>query len=170
MTIPAHVSVAVPDVKDVPVSTLSAGKNHAAVTDRSDRRAHRRRVVGALMPPPDAEHRMASPAENAGNPAERDRRTEKGSPQRFSGRIEVLTIRARALEQDRLDLVPGEREPGTEDLVHENGAVRLLKSLDENMEFVPVLEVPAHVDAILEDVGERIGKLSALGARQTGCQ
>src|SRR5215210_2799069 len=141
MTVAADESVAMPHVDDVSIATLPPREDHDAVADRSDWSAHRCCVIGAFVTPPDAQHRMAPAAENAGDPAERYRCAEKCSTERLSCRVEVLSLRAGgAREQNRFDLISRQREAGSEDLVHENGAVGLLEPLDEDVELVPVLQ------------------------------
>src|SRR3954469_15205352 len=59
-----------------------------------------------------------------------------------------------------------QRQTGADDLVDDDGAVGLLQPLDEDVELVALREVAAHVDLVLEDVGERPRQLMTCRGRQ----
>src|SRR5512132_2452311 len=104
MAVAADKPVAVTNVDDVAVAALASGKDHDAVAHSSHRCSHCRCVVSALVLSPDAEHRMPAAAEDAGDPAKRDRSAQERGTQRLAGSIEVLPARRTTVEANRLDL------------------------------------------------------------------
>src|SRR5258706_13818128 len=157
------------NVDHVAVAALCAGKDHDAIADCADRRAHRRCVVGSSVIAPLAEEQMLAQAENAANATERDGRTKKRRAKRHSARVVVLAGGgAWRIEKDRFERVVavGERETSAENLVDDDRAVRLLKTLNQEGELVTLPEVAAHVDFVFEYVGERPGELVAGRGRE----
>src|SRR5689334_2524732 len=84
MSVTTDEAVAVANVDDVAVASLSPGEDHYPVAHRSHWSSHRRRIVGAFVLAPDAEHRMPAAAEDARDSAERDRSTQERRAERFA--------------------------------------------------------------------------------------
>jgi hypothetical protein len=61
-----------------------------------------------------------------------------------------------------------ETEPRAEDLVDDDRAIRLGEALDQDVELVAVVDVPAHVHPVLEDVRSEYARLwRAAGGRSS---
>src|SRR4029079_8179777 len=96
-------------------------------------------------------------SKHAADAAERQRSAkESGAKRHAAGIVELAGARARRIEMSRRERVAGRgnREPGAEDFVDDDGAVWLLKALDEQVELVALMQFAAHIDLVLEDVGE----------------
>src|SRR5438105_15430248 len=94
--------------------------------------------------------------------SERRRRAARGRARGHATRVvEWPGARARRIEVDRRQRVVtvGKCEPRAEDLVDYDRAVGLLKSLDQEVKPVTLMEIATHVDLVLEDIGERPGEL-----------
>ena len=158
MTVAADHAVAVPDVDHVAVSTFPASEDHHSVTDGTHRSPFGRRVIGTGVIAPLAEDRMLARAEHAADSTKRQRSAEKRRAKGHATRVVKLPgARARRIKVNRLQRVVsvGKREPRAEDLVDYDRAVGLLKSLNQEVELVALMEIATHVDLVLEDIGER---------------
>src|SRR6185295_11300745 len=125
--------------------------------------------VGPGVIAPFSENLMLAGAEDAADAPEGDRCAKECRTQRHAAGVVVLRGRGAAgIEVDRFDwaVSVGQREPGTENLVHDDGAVGLLEPLYEQVELVAVMEIATHVDFVLEDISQRPDKLVAGGWRK----
>ena len=107
---------------------------------------------------------MLARPEHATDTTKRQRSAEKRRAKRHATRVvELPGARARRIEVNRLQRVVsvGKCEPRAEDLVDYDRAVGLLKSLNQEVELVALMEIATHVDLVLEDIGERPGELMA---------
>src|SRR5512143_924342 len=161
MPVSRDVAVAVPNLEEVAVAGAPARAGNDAVSDRAHGRARRGRIVGSFVHPPAAEDWVLASAEHARYAAELERRAEKCGAHRLAGLVEVLTAHGLAGEPHRVDEAPRQLERRGDHLPHPYGARRRDGTLGDDLEFVARLEIAAHVDAILVDVGERPGQLLA---------
>src|SRR6266480_6448677 len=163
MAVAAHHAVAVPDVDHVAVATFDPSEDYNSVADRADGCPHRRCVIRSGVIAPLPKERMLAQTEDAADTAESHRRAKERCPQRESARVIILSVAGtgacycrRAVKVNRLERVVavGKTESGAEDLVDDDRAIGLLQPLDEDVKLVPLHQVAAHVDLVLEDVGE----------------
>src|SRR6478609_4817836 len=152
VSIARNVAIAMPQFEHVAVSSGPARPDNCCIADRAHRSAGRRGVVRSLVRLPPAEDRVVPVAEGARAAAELQRRAQELRTQRLAVRVEVARGRLLALEAEGGGLAAGQVERRGQHAVHARRTVGSDVALDEGAEAVPVLEIAAHVDLVLEDV------------------
>src|SRR6476469_9866335 len=136
MPVPTDKTITMTDIDNVAVAALATRKNNDSVSDGPHWSAHRGCIVGPLVLTPYAKNGMFPATEDAGDPSEGYRSTEERCAQRLAARVEILSRHGRTVKPDSVDLVPGQSQARTNDLVHDDRPVRFLQTLDKNVELV----------------------------------
>src|SRR6185437_14990517 len=166
MAVPRHEAVAMANLEKVAVAVAPRSARHDAIADGAHGRPHGRRVVHSLVLAHAAEDRMLAHDEHARDASKLERRTQERGAHRLAVLIEIVTARRLAREPHGVDQRAGELERRRDHLADAHDTGRRDHPLGNHLEFVADLQIAAHVDAVLVDVGQRPGKLLACTGRQ----